>query len=186
MPTSATVLLRAWKGGDPHAFDELVELFYDELRKLASRAMIGQGSHHTLQPTALVHEAYVRLAGSEGSFGDRAHFLAAAATVMRRILIDHARSRGSAKRGGGHVQVTLNDARLRSPTIDRGTVDMIALDDALERLGSESPRRSRVIELRYFGGLTLQESADVLGISVGSAHRDLKLGRAWLRRELTA
>lgn len=185
-PRPATVLLQSWQNGDIDAFDRLVELLYDELRQLAGRAMRGQPSEHTLQPTALVHEAYVRLAGADTGFADRSHFLAAAATVMRRILIDHARRASRAKRGGKAVRVTLDDSRIGPSAPDPGFADIIALDQALTRLSGESPRRGKAVELHYFGGLNLEEMAAVLEVSVGTAHRDLKLARAWLHRELQA
>lgn len=184
MERTATVLLHEWRAGNDHAFEDLVRLMYDELRGLASREMRGQPEGHTLRPTALVHEAYLRLAGSESEITDRAHFLGAAATVMRRILIDHARGKQREKRGGKRVRVTLDEGRLGATDGGNALLDILALDEALKRLSEESPRKGRAVELHFFGGLTLEEMAGVLGVSVGTAHRDLKLARAWLHREL--
>lgn len=185
MERTATVLLQEWRAGSDAAFEDLLELLYDELRGLASREMRGQPAAHTLQPTALVHEAYLRLAGSKSKVSDRAHFLGVAATVMRRILIDHARGKKRAKRGGDRHRVTLDAERLSGGDPGGRLLDVLALDDALQRLHGESPRRARAVELHFFGGLTLEEIAAVLEVSVGTVHRDLKLSTAWLHREMT-
>ena len=186
MERTATVLLHEWRAGNEGAFEDLLALMYDELRGLAGREMRGQSGSHTLQPTALVHEAYLRLAGSQSPISDRAHFLGAAATVMRRILIDHARAKKRAKRGGGRVRVTLDADRLAGPEDGSNILDVLALDEAMRRLAEESPRKARAVELHFFGGMTLEEIGTVLEVSVGTVHRDLKLSTAWLHREMTS
>lgn len=178
---TVTQLLQSWRSGDQEALNLLMPRIYDELRRLAAQAMQGERPDHTLQPTALVHEAYLRLVDTDAEFEDRAHFLATATRVMRRILIDHARAKSRLKRGGGAVRVPLTDSPdPSSPPLE----DFIALDAALTRLAESSERRSRVVELHYIGGLTLEESAVVLGVSTATVHRELKFSRAWLYREL--
>lgn len=179
-PTSE--LLRDLSAGRPRAADELVPLIYDQLRELAARYLARERPGHTLQPTALVNEVYLRLArDDEIGWRGRAQFLALAARQIRKILIDHARQRDAAKRGGNLNRVTLHDAA--APT-DASEVDMLALDDAMERLAARSERQARVVELRYFGGLTVEESAEVLGVSPATVKDDWAVARAWLRREL--
>jgi RNA polymerase sigma-70 factor, ECF subfamily len=179
-PTNAvTELLKAWRAGDRSALDRLIPLVHDELHRLAGGYMRGERPDHTLQTTALVDEAYLRLVDVEVDWKDRAHFLAVAATIMRRILVDHARSRARGKRAG--VAVTLEEAALVTPSPSEG---MVALDEALTRLGEHDERSARAIELHYFGGLTYPEIAEVLEISEATVHRDLRLARAWLYREL--
>ena len=183
-----TTLLNAWSRGDSAALDRLTPLLYNQLRQLARRYMQRERAGHTLQATALVNEAYLRLVDMKGvSWQDRVHFLAVSARIMRRILIDAARARASAKRGGSMERVDHATAvdfdRLPAPGSDRAT-ELCALDDALDRLSLMDPRRARVIELRFFGGLTVEETADVLKISPQSVMRDWKLARAWLAREL--
>lgn len=185
-PTTITRLLREWQEGDPEAADRLMPLVYDELRRLASAAMRNERSDHTLQPTALVHEAYLRLAGADIAWQDRAHFLAAAATAMRRVLLDHARAKGRAKRGGGAVRLTLIDSLHAGTSASQAVEDFLTLHTALERLAEQNPRRVRVVELRYFGGLNLEESGAVLGLAPSTVHRELKLARAWLYRQMNA
>jgi len=180
-PTEFTALLREWRGGDSQALDRLLPRVYAELRALAAGYLAGERPGHTLQATALVHEAYLRLAGSENPWQDRAHFFAVAAGTMRRILVDHARARSAAKRGGGEAAVTLDEALMVS---EGPREDLLLLDSALEKLAAFDPRKSRVVELRYFGGLNAQEIGEVLGIGTATVQRDLRMARAWLHREL--
>jgi RNA polymerase sigma factor (TIGR02999 family) len=176
---TVTQLLRRWRGGDEAAVQQLVPLVYDELRRLARLQMRGERREHTLQPTALVHEAYGRLVALELSWQDRSHFLSMAARVMRWVLVEHARARRAEKRGGGAVKVSLDAA-------DRATQPhaVIELDEALERLSSQDERPARAIELHYFGGLSYVEIAEALGISEATVDRDMRFARAWLRRAL--
>jgi RNA polymerase sigma factor (TIGR02999 family) len=178
---TVTGLLHEWRGGNPDALDRLMPMVYAELRRRAQIAMRGERPGHTLAPTELVHEAFLRLVDADISWEDRAHFLAAAATAMRRVLLDHAKARLRQKRGGGAVLVSLVDVAAADGT---PIEDFIALDAALTRLAAEDERRSRMIELRYFGGLNLEETGAVLGLSTATVHRELKLARAWLMREL--
>jgi RNA polymerase sigma factor (TIGR02999 family) len=174
-------LLQAWTREDPSARDALVPIVYDELHRLAHHYMRGERAGHTLQTTALVNEAYLRLADIEQlHWTDRAHFFAMAATMMRRILVDHARAHARDKRGGGVVMTSL-DADLAAPARD---IDVIALDEALERLAKIDPRQARLVELRYFAGLTIDEAAEALRISPGTLKREWVIAKAWLFREL--
>ncbi len=177
-----TVILERIGEGDRAAVDELLPLVYEELRAIAERALRGERSGHTLQATALVHEAYLRLVGTERmAWQNRAHFLAAGAESIRRVLIDHARGRGREKRGGGWRRVPLEGAG----GADGGRwVDVVDLHEALARLESVSERQAKLVELRFFGGLTMEESAHVLGVSVRTVTGDWAMARAWLRREL--
>jgi len=180
--TNATALLEALHNGDSQAFEALLALLYKDLRRVAANCFRGEREGHTLQPTALVHEAYLRLVEQhDARWESRAHFLNAAAQVMRRILIDHARARQADKRGGAGVRVTFDDALAGAPERD---LDLLALDDALASLAKSDVRLSRVVELRYFGGLTTKEAAEVLGVSVATVERDWATARAWLRVEL--
>ncbi len=179
--THVTRLLLDWRGGNAEALNDLLPLVYDELRRLASRHMVGEAEGHTLQPTALVHEAYVRLVDADIQWQDRAHFFAAASRVMRRMLVDHARSRGRQKRGGGRARVTLHAADAVTPPPD---LDLLALDEALEALNANDPRKARAIELRYFGGLNLEEIAEVTDVSIATVHRDIRMATAWLMARL--
>ena len=181
-PEAVTRLLLEWRGGDQRAMDRLLPLVYDELRRLARGYMRSERPDHTLQPTALVHEAYARLVDSDISLQDRAHFLALVARSMRRILIDHARARESDKRGSGGTRVTLDEGM--AGMAEAPSVSIIDLDRALERLEAEDPGRSRVIELHFFGGLTHQEIAEAMHTSESTVQRQLRLARAWLLREL--
>ena len=166
--------------------DELMPLVYDELRRLARGFMGRERREHTLQPTALVHEAYVRLVDqSRVDWRGRTHFRAVGARVMRRILIDHARQHGSAKRGGGLQRVTLGESLLRSSDAELDLVEVLSLNEALERLRGIDEREARVMELRFFGGLTCDEVAEVLGVSKRTVEGEWTHGRAWLKRELT-
>lgn len=176
-----TQLLRRWRAGDEQAFDELLPLVYEELHRLASRSLAGEAQGHTLQTTALVNEAYLRLAGANVEWEDRKHFLAVAARTMRRILVDHARVRGSAKRGGGASAVDLEKVALAA---DQRPDEFLALDEALERLFALDERKGRAIELHYFAGLNYTETSEALGISPATTDRELRLAKAWLFKEL--
>ena len=180
---AVTELLRAWGAGESGASDALVELVYTELRKQASQALRREGEGHTLQATALVHEAWLRLDGQhDARWESRTQFLAVAAQMMRRVLVDHARTRRAAKRGGGGTHVSLSDADNVAAAPD--AVDVIALDDALARLAIMDPRKARLVELRYFAGLSIPEAAAALGVSLATVGREWAVARMWLRREL--
>jgi RNA polymerase sigma factor (TIGR02999 family) len=176
-----TELLAAWPEHDQSAREELVSLVYDELHRLAHHYMRSERPGHTLQTTALVNEAYLRLVNVDRmQWRDRTHFVAMAATAMRRILVDHARAHARDKRGGGVMITSLADD-MPVPAPD---LDVLALDDALERLAALDPQQARVVELRYFAGLTIEEAAAVLGISTGTVKREWVVAKAWLYREL--
>ncbi len=178
-----TALLRAWGKGDEGALERLIPLMHQELRRVARRCMAGERPGHTLQATALINEAYLRLVDAQQvDWQDRTHFVAVAARLMRRILVDFARSKRYQKRGGGAVQVTLDEAMV---VLERGR-DLVALDDALEALAKFDERKSRVIELRFFGGLSVEETATVLRVSADTVMRDWRLAKAWLMREMKA
>lgn len=181
--SDVTRLLREWRDGDRDALDRLMPLVYDQLRRLARRHMAGERRDHTLQPTALVHEAFGRLIGADIPWNDRVHFFAVAATTMRRILVEHARKANRPKRGGGMHRVTLEEG---AASVLPPTVEILALDQALDRLAGFDPRKARVVELHYFGGMTYEEGAAALDLSPATFHRDLRLARAWLQRELQA
>jgi RNA polymerase sigma-70 factor, ECF subfamily len=182
-PSDATDLLLAWSGGDASAFDKLVPLVYQELRVLAQRYMRRERPDHTLRPTALVNEAYLRLIDvNRIQWQNRAHFLAFAAQTMRRILVEFARNRHRQKRGGVAIRVTLDDA-VGMP--DEKQADLVALSDALTALASFDARMSQIVELRFFGGLSVQETADVLKVSAETVMRDWKTAKVWLLRELS-
>ncbi|MDA8021293.1 MAG: sigma-70 family RNA polymerase sigma factor [Thermoanaerobaculia bacterium] len=175
-----TDLLQNWR--DPTAKARLVSLIYDELRGLASRQLLRERRHHTLRPTALVHEAYLRLAEqTRMRWRDRAHFLAIAAQMMRRILVDHARRRGALKRGGGAACFVLDEAR---DLADVEGIDLVALDDAMTALAELDARQARVVELRFFGGLSVRDTGAVLGISPATVKRDWASAKAWLYHQL--
>jgi RNA polymerase sigma factor (TIGR02999 family) len=177
-----TDLLLAWGHGDRAALDDLVPLVHHELRRLARLQMRGERDNHTLQTTALVNEAFLRLVDLRRiQWQDRAHFLALSARLMRRILVDHARSRRYQKRGGGVDTVALDGITL--PSRERGA-DLVALDDALESLASVDRRKSQVVELRFFGGLTVEETAEALKVSPETVLRDWRLAKVWLLREI--
>lgn len=180
--TQVTQLLRDWRNGDQAAFDRLLPLVYDELRRLAGHYLRGERDGHTLQSAALVHEAYLQLLGQEIDWQSRAHFLGVAAQAMRRVLVDYARSRNYQKRGGQVAHVEIEAAATVALT---QAGELIALDDALQGLEKLDPRKSRVVELRYFGGLSVEETAEVLGISVPTVVRDWNTAKAWLRREMS-
>lgn len=178
-----TELLLAWGRGDRVALDELVPLVHQELRRLARLQLRGERNNHTLQTTALVNEAFIRLVDLRRiQWQDRAHFLSLSARLMRRILVDHARSRNYQKRGGGALNLTLDDIVVASPA--RGA-DLVALDDALEGLARVDPRKSQVVELRFFGGLSVEETAEALEVSPETVLRDWRLAKVWLLREVS-
>jgi RNA polymerase sigma factor (TIGR02999 family) len=180
-----TGLLSAWRAGDSAALDALMPMVYEQLRTIAARYMRRERSDHTLRPTALVNEAYLRLLSADVPWQDRAHFMAIAALTMRRILVDHAKSLHRGKRGGGALKLPLDD-----PSVDPILVSqtdparMLDLDEALAMLARQDARKARLLELIYFGGLNGEEAAEVLGISVPTVNRDLKLSKAWLRQRL--
>ena len=181
-PGAVTELLRAWGDGDDSALERLTPLVEAELRRLARAYMRRERRDHTLQATALVNEAFLRLTDARRvHWQDRAHFLAISARLMRRVLVDHARSRGYRKRGGGVERVTLDEGLVASP---EPAVDVLALDRALEALAEADVRKSRVIELRFFGGLSVEETAEVLHVSADTVKRDWRLAKLWLLREL--
>jgi RNA polymerase sigma factor (TIGR02999 family) len=179
---SVSQLLQRWSDGDKAALDQLMPLVYAELRRMARRYMWQQPSDHTLQTTALIHEAYLRLVGQEGKrWEGRAHFFGVAARAMRHILVDYARARHTGKRGGEARVVSMEEAAIVS--MERAE-ELVSLDEALKELARLSPRQSQVIELRYFGGLSVTETADVLKISSDTVTRDWNHAKAWLHREL--
>jgi RNA polymerase sigma-70 factor (ECF subfamily) len=182
VPANFTQLLTEWRSGHPQALDRLTPLVYDELRRLAHGYMRAERGSHTLQATAVVHEAFLRLIQANVALQDRGHFLALASRLMRRVLVDHAKSRSRLKRNPG-IRGTLNGEEKgeASPSID---VDVIALDDALENLLQLEPRLAHVIELYYFGGMTYDEIAVATGTSSATVHRDIRLSRAWLLNEI--
>ena len=179
-----TLLLQDWRQGDQGALERLMPLVYEELRRLAHRYMTRERAGHTLQTTALVNEAYLRLVdASQVPFQNRTHFFAISANLMRRILVDFARKRGYKKRGGDARRVEFDEAFF--PSRGRAS-DLIALDDALNTLAQLDPRKAKVVELRYFGGLTPEETAEVLSVSPDTVFRDWRLAKVWLLRELKA
>jgi RNA polymerase sigma factor (TIGR02999 family) len=181
-PEQITGLLQAWRNGNREALDELVPMVYDELRRIAHRYMRQQAAGQTLQTTAVVHEAYMRLAGQgEVAWQNRAHFYGVCAQVMRSLLVDRARARGAAKRGGGQYKVSVSDGLAASNNPD---IDIVALDDALERFAAIDPRKARIVELRYFGGLTVEETAAFLDLSPITIKREWLKAKAWLYNEL--
>jgi RNA polymerase sigma factor (TIGR02999 family) len=179
-----TRLLSAWTGGDRQALDELIPLVYGELHRIAKRAWGAQKSDHTLQPTVLIHEAYLKLVGQgERTFQSRTHFFAVASMAMRQVLVNHAEASLAQKRGGGAAIVPLQEA---DEAVHREAREVLALHDALERLAELDRRKAQVVELRYFGGLSIEETAEALGISTITVTRDWQAARAWLARELGA
>ena len=182
-PHEITQLLAEWSNGNQTALDKLYPLVYDELHRMASRYMNRERKGHTLQTTALINEAYVRLVDQKHvHWENRAHFFAISAQIMRRILIDHARRHAYAKRGGGAQKVSLDETAIIA---DERASDLLLLDEALNRLAEMDPRRSQVVELRYFGGLNNEEIAGVLKISENTVTRDWNMARAWLYQELS-
>jgi RNA polymerase sigma factor (TIGR02999 family) len=186
-PSNVTQLLASWSSGDQAALEALTPLVHQELYRLAARHMAGERPGHILQPTALVNEAYLRLIDwKDVRWQNRAHFFAVAAQIMRRVLVDAARTRDRAKRGRGLLHVSLSEAADLPAGQLSPSIDLVALDDALKTLEGLNARQSRVIELRFFGGLNLDEVAHVLDVSVGTVRRDWSLAQAWLFRELSA
>jgi RNA polymerase sigma factor (TIGR02999 family) len=182
--SDVTRLLRQWSDGDRQALDRLVPVMYEHLRTVASHRLRGDGTSATLNTTGLVHEAYLKLVGlREPRFHDRAHFLAMASRVMRRVLVDHARARRTVKRGGGAAPSELTE----DVWITDAQADAVAeLDEALQRLEAVDPRQSQMVEQRYFGGLSLEETAEAVGVSLATVKRELRFARAWLALELGA
>ncbi len=182
-PADVTRLLAAWRGGDAAALDRLMPVVYAELRRIAHRYMRDERPDHPLQTTALVHEAYLRLIDvNRVDWESHSHFFAVSANMMRRILVEAARRRNADKRGGDASHVALDDAVV--PAADRGA-DLIALDEALEHLATLDARKARVVELRYFGGLSVEETANVLGVSAETVTRDWRMAKLWLQRDLS-
>lgn len=182
-PSEVSALLHAWRGGDRAALDKLVPLVYGELRRLAHRYLVQERECQSLQSTALIHEAYIRLADlNRIEWRDRAHFFAIAARFMRRILVDRARARAYLKRGGGTRMGVLEEAPVITPA---SGLDIVRLHDALSALAHFDPRKAKVVELRFFGGLSEQESAEVLGVSHETVKRDWRIAKLWLLGELT-
>ncbi|HXU35864.1 MAG TPA: sigma-70 family RNA polymerase sigma factor [Blastocatellia bacterium] len=181
-PKSITELLIEWRDGDETALDQLMPLVYEELRRLARYYMRRERPSHTLQSAALVNEAYLRLVDHKGMrWQNRAHFYAVASQAMRRILVDHARSRQYLKRGGANKMVGLDEA---ANTVQKQAADVLALDDALNDLSAIDPRKSQIVEMRYFGGMTVEETAEVLGLSPVTVMRDWSTAKAWLLRAI--
>ena len=177
-----TGLLVAWKKGDDDALDELIPIVYSELRRLARYQLRGERPGHTLQPTALTHEAFLRLFGTrQVSWQNRAHFFAVAAQLMRRVLVEHARKRSATKRGGSVTRITFDEAKTPAEAAD---LDVLALHEALTELEKIDPRQCRIVELRYFGGLDTEETAEVLDLSPSTVKRDWRVAKIWLRRAL--
>lgn len=177
-----TVLLDSWAKGDQQALDRLMPLAYNELRRIAQRRWRGQQPGHSLQPTALIHEAYLKLIGQgQRTFVDRVHFFAVMSMAMRQVLVNHAEARVAAKRGGGKANLPLEEGEAAAL---REAKEVLALHEALKLLADANPRQSRVVELRYFGGLSIEETAQALGVSTVTVTRDWHMARAWLAREL--
>lgn len=177
-----TRLLAAWSGGDQSALDQMMPLVYDELHRIARRAWRQQAHGNTLQPTALINEAYLKLAKSENAtYQDRCHFFAVACKAMRQILVNHAKGRLSGKRGHGLAHVSLDDVQ---PAVHQEAEEIVALHEALDGLHAVDPRKSMVVEMRYFGGLSIEETAEAMGVSVGTVNRDWRLARSWLIRQM--
>lgn len=180
-PGNITQLLRRWTSGDAGAGEKLAPLIYDELHKLAARIFRTERGGHTLQPTALLHDAYEKLLGVDVSWQDRAHFYSLAARMMRRLLVNHANARSAGKRGGGAVRVTLDESS--TPAADHDA-DILALDAALEELATIDERKVDLVQLQYFGGLTFKEMQEVTGLSSSTIDRELRFARAWLKDRL--
>lgn len=180
---NVTQMLHDWSKGDQKILDRLIPIVYEELRRQATRYLRRERPGHTLQTTALIHEAYIRLIDQKSvRWQNRAHFFAISAQLMRRILVDHARSRQAAKRGGSDIKLPLEEAMIVSQGRE---VNLVALDEALERLAVIDPQQSRVVELRFFSGLSVEETAEVLGVSPRTITRDWNVAKAWLRREIS-
>lgn len=182
-PQEISIILRAWSGGDRAAANELLPAIYDELRKIAAQYLRKERSDHTLQPTALVHEAYLKLVDiSHVEWQDRAHFFAVAANVMRHILVDHARARKTDKRGGAAERIALDDAISLSNEPD---IDLLSLDEAMKQLATFDEQQARIVELKFFGGLTIEEIGEVLKISPATVKREWTMAKAWLHKRIT-
>lgn len=179
-----TLLLHAWRAGDPSALDRLVPMVYQQLRRLAAQHMRGERAGHTLQPTALVHEAFLRLTDRRADWQSRQHFFAVAAQTMRRVAVDSARARITHKRGGKTVRVDLT--AVEDLAAEAGSVDVLALEQALSRLEQMDAQQARIVELRFYAGLSIEESAQALGISEATVWRDWRSAKAWLFRELSS
>lgn len=177
-----TRLLRAWSGGDKEALDQLMPLVYNQLHALAARCLSSERPGHTLHATALVNEAYFRLVGADLNINDRIHFYAVAARLLRHILVDHAKAHNRQKRGGGAPKLSLDEACYVGAGAPSG---MLELNEALERLAARDARKCEIVEMLYFGGLTYDETASLLNISPATVHRELRMAKAWLHRELT-
>lgn len=183
-PENITELLASYGRGDKESLDQLMPIVYEELRRQAARYLRREQAGHTLQTTALIHEAYVRLVDQRNmQWQNRAHFFGIAAQMMRRILVDHARSKKRAKRGGSEVRVSLDEATVAVKGQD---LDVVALDEALQRLAEIDEQQSKVVELRFFSGLSVEETAEVMGISKSTVKRDWSMAKAWLHRELSS
>jgi RNA polymerase sigma factor (TIGR02999 family) len=178
---SVTQLLHEVRLGNKDAFDALMPVVYDQMRKLAARCMAAERGERTIPATALVHEAYMRLVGSDIAWEDRVHFFAVSARVMRRILVDHAKANKRQKRGGGAERMTFDEAVLVGP---EAPSELVELDEALDRLATHDARKSKIVELLFFGGMTYDETAAALGVSPATVHRELRMAKAWLYREL--
>jgi len=177
-----TVLLQQWNEGNKEALDRLMPIVYAQLRKLAAHSLRGERPNHTLRATELVHEAYLKLVGSETPWQNRVHFYAVAATVLRHILVDHAKANRRHKRGGDAERIPLDEAVLVGPEVSS---EVMSLDEALKRLALTDARKSQIVELTFFGGMTLEEIAAVLKVSDKTVHRELRVAKAWLHRELS-
>jgi RNA polymerase sigma factor (TIGR02999 family) len=176
-----TRLLHEWRSGNRQALDELMPLVYDELRRLAARSLYSERPDHTLRATALVHEAYMRMMNANVDWHDRAHFYAVASRMVRRILVEYARTNNREKRGGGAARIPLDEVIVISP---EAADIVVELDEALDRLSKHDQRKGDIVQLLYFGGMTYDETADALGISPATVHREMRLAKAWLYREL--
>jgi RNA polymerase sigma factor (TIGR02999 family) len=182
LPSGITELLQAWNRGDEDALRQLIPLVYQDLKRLARRNLARRSQEHTLQATALVHEAYIRLASKcEVHWEDRVHFFAVMARMIRGILVDHARARTADKRGGGALTLTLDQT---VAIANHGGIELLDLDNALTRLGDIDPQQSRVVELRFFAGLSIDETAEALGISPATVKRDWAFAKTWIQREI--
>jgi len=183
-PADVTQLLLAWNGGDRAALDNLMPIVYEELRRIARRYMRSENPGHSLQATVLVNEAYIRLVDQKRvNWQNRTHFFSAAAQILRRVLVEHARARGRLKRGGNALKVTLHDEISPAAAV---RLDLVALDDALTQLAKLDPQQERIIELRFFAGLSIEETGEALNISPATVKRDWATARAWLYREMTS
>jgi RNA polymerase sigma factor (TIGR02999 family) len=176
-----TQLLLDWSEGDKAALDKLIPIVHDELRRLARNYMRRERAGHTLQTTALINEAYLRLVGGDVAWKNRSHFFGIAARLMRQVLVDHARAQHNLKRGGDQLRVSLAEAA----EVGGSAADLIALDEALENLAAMDEQQSRIVELRYFSGLTIEETAEVLNLSTATVEREWRFARAWLRHQMT-